>query len=412
MSDPKPKRSFFKRPAWAASATPATEAESTSPDPTSTTKSDAPTDMFSHSHNYTDFVEDRERQRRKKKEKDTLRRSHSNNLDVNPDQPARAGKRRRISEDEDGIKTDVKEPEREKPTHSATEPDSYAMAPTPQKPRVRPETVIELLDDSDDPDANDTNNAQPSSPPSLEPIPAADPDPDADLDEMYDSDPEMRELVRAARKKRRQQERDQSESGSDPVVKLLITSPIPGTTPLIVSRKLSQNLQQVREAWVSKQLLDPNLAAQVFFTFKLRRVYDVTTCRSLGVKVDSWGRVMVNGPFAHGDDEHAEKIHIEAMTADWLQKLKEEKAAPKPNKYLSNAAAAEGKGRGSADGTPAVDGETAAEEPLIKVTLKAKGHADVKIKVRPVSVASFMFIVYSLVHFANVCQIRAPPLPK
>ncbi|KAH0128525.1 hypothetical protein KCU67_g16543, partial [Aureobasidium melanogenum] len=34
-------------------------------------------------------------------------------------------------------------------------------------------------------------------------------------------------------------------------------------------------------------------------------------------------------------------------------------------------------------GTPAVDGEAVVEEPLIKVTLKAKGHSDIKIKVRP-----------------------------
>ncbi|KAI4828057.1 hypothetical protein E4T44_09891, partial [Aureobasidium sp. EXF-8845] len=167
--------------------------------------------------------------------------------------------------------------------------------------------------------------------------------------------------------------------------KLLITSPLLGTCPLIVSRKLSQNLQAVREAWLSKQPLDPSIASRVFFTYKLRKVYDVTTVRSLGIKVDSYGRIMTTGPFANTEDEHAEKIHIEAVTDEAWQDLKDKKAAkdaPKPNKYLADIAAADSR-RGSAEGTPAVDGEAAAEEPLIKITLKAKGHSDIKIKVRP-----------------------------
>ena len=67
------------------------------------------------------------------------------------------------------------------------------------------------------------------------------------------------------------------------------------------------------------------------------------------------------------------------------EEKKAAKDAPKPNKYLSDMAAADSR-RASAEGTPAVDGEAAVEEPLIKVTLKAKGHSDIKIKVRPVSV--------------------------
>ena len=72
------------------------------------------------------------------------------------------------------------------------------------------------------------------------------------------------------------------------------------------------------------------------------------------------------------------------MTEEAWQELKDKKAAPKQNKYLNNAAFAENRGL-SAEGTPAVDGEAAVEEPLIKVTLKARGHSDIKIKVRPVS---------------------------
>jgi hypothetical protein len=147
--------------------------------------------------------------------------------------------------------------------------------------------------------------------------------------------------------------------------------------------------------------LDPSIASRVFFTYKLRKVYDVTTVRSLGIKVDSYGRIMTTGPFANTEDEHAEKIHIEAVTDEAWQDLKDKKAArdaPKPNRYLGDIAAADSR-RGSAEGTPAVDGEAAAEEPLIKITLKAKGHSDIKIKVRPVS---FFILLYYVCFFTDI----------
>lgn len=403
MADGKPKRSLFKRPTWAA-ATPA--AASASPDPTS--KPEEPTDIFSHSHTFSELVEDRQRQRqRKKSDKDILRRSQTNEA---KDEEPPAGKRRRIS-DEDGSElptiTKAKETENKMSVQAPVGSENFTMAPTPQKSRPRQGTVIELLDDSDN-DApvnhnNDSNGDIRPNATSLEPAPAVEADPDADEDAVYYSDPEMREIARKAREKRRQEERERNESGvHDPTVKLLITSPLPGTGPLIVSRKLSQNLQAVREAWLGKQSLDPSISSRIFFTHKLRRVYDVTTVRSLGIKVDSFGRIMANGPFANTDDEHAEKIHIEAVTDEAWQELKDRKAAkdaPRPNKYLSNAAAANSRG-GSTEGTPAVDGEAVVEEPLIKVTLKAKGHSDIKIKVRPVC---FMPSITSCECFLTYC---------
>ncbi|KAI4715273.1 hypothetical protein E4T48_08552 [Aureobasidium sp. EXF-10727] len=356
-----------------------------------TAKPDAPTDIFSHSHTFSELVEDRQRQRqRKKSDKDALRRSQTSEA---KEEESRADKRRRIS-DENGIELPTKpkptDSERKTSAQASAGSESFAIAPTPQKPRPRQETVIELLDDSDDDEPASYNNAShditPSNATSLEPTPAAEADPDADLDAVYYSDPEMREFARQAREKRRREERERAETGAhDPTVKLLITSPLPGTGPLIVSRKLSQNLQAVREAWLSKQSLDPSISSRIFFTFKLRKVYDVTTVRSLGIKVDSYGRIMTDGPFANTDDEHAEKIHIEVVTDEAWQQLKDDKVArdaPKQNKYLSHAAAAGGRGV-STEGTPAVEGEAAVEEHLIKVTLKAKGHSDIKIKVRP-----------------------------
>jgi hypothetical protein len=69
----------------------------------------------------------------------------------------------------------------------------------------------------------------------------------------------------------------------DPVVQILISSEITNTKPLLVHRKLSQGLREVRLAWCNRQDFDPEVQSSIYLTWKGRRVFDVTTCRSLGV---------------------------------------------------------------------------------------------------------------------------------
>lgn len=63
----------------------------------------------------------------------------------------------------------------------------------------------------------------------------------------------------------------------DAEVKILIQSEIPNTRPLIVKRKASQSLKQVKEFWCMKFELDEDLARTVFFTWKGTRLFDSTT---------------------------------------------------------------------------------------------------------------------------------------
>ncbi|KAJ6082276.1 hypothetical protein N7499_007150 [Penicillium canescens] len=69
----------------------------------------------------------------------------------------------------------------------------------------------------------------------------------------------------------------------DPVVQILISSEITNTKPLLVHRKMSQGLREVRLAWCNRQNFDPEIQSSIYLTWKGRRVFDVTTCRSLGV---------------------------------------------------------------------------------------------------------------------------------
>ncbi|EXJ71043.1 uncharacterized protein A1O5_06036 [Cladophialophora psammophila CBS 110553] len=79
-----------------------------------------------------------------------------------------------------------------------------------------------------------------------------------------------------------------SEQEDDPEVKILIQSEIPGAKSLIVKRKASQSLKQVKEFWCRKFDLEESVARQVFFTWKGTRLFDSTTMRGIirGLKKD------------------------------------------------------------------------------------------------------------------------------
>ncbi|KIW26185.1 uncharacterized protein PV07_09299 [Cladophialophora immunda] len=75
---------------------------------------------------------------------------------------------------------------------------------------------------------------------------------------------------------------------NDPEVKILIQSDIPGAKSLIVRRKASQSLKQVKEFWCRKFDLEESVTRQVFFTWKGTRLFDSTTMRGIirGLKKD------------------------------------------------------------------------------------------------------------------------------
>ncbi|KAL4913182.1 ubiquitin-2 like Rad60 SUMO-like-domain-containing protein [Aspergillus aurantiobrunneus] len=80
---------------------------------------------------------------------------------------------------------------------------------------------------------------------------------------------------------------DQKTVYDNTVVQILITSKIAKTKPLIIHRKMSQSLKGVRLAWCMHQNLAKELYQTVFLTWKGRRLFDVTTCRSLNIEIRS-----------------------------------------------------------------------------------------------------------------------------
>lgn len=163
----------------------------------------------------------------------------------------------------------------------------------------------------------------------------------------------------------------------DPTVQLFVSSEIPNTKPLIVHRKMSQRLQEIRKVWCQKQGFDEKQTMDVFLIHRMRKLYDVTTCKSLGLQVDADGNVTMKG--AEGKED-VDKVHLQAVTEEIFQQLRARKAQEerKKNGMFTPEDAAEA---GAADEQQAKK----PDEPLIRLMLKAKGRDDFKLKVKPVS---------------------------
>jgi hypothetical protein len=214
-----------------------------------------------------------------------------------------------------------------------------------------------------------------------------------------DSDPELAELSRKARARHLAQaqngaaavpdrvptanasDRGHQDSARqlpalpDATIKIFINSPLEGTNPLIIYRKLSQRLQEVREVWCAKQSFSKEFADRVFLTHRGIRLYNLTTCRSLGLEADSSGRV------TRTDDrtlEGVDSVHIEAMTQELFDKMKAAKALQaqgieeETEEEETTAAAAE-------EGVP----EIPPGEKYVRIVVRAKGHEDFKVLVKP-----------------------------
>jgi hypothetical protein len=101
----------------------------------------------------------------------------------------------------------------------------------------------------------------------------------------------------------------------DVIVQILITSEIENTKPLIVHRKASQSLREVRLAWCKRQGLPEEMQLSVFLTWKGRRLFDVTTCKSLGVNnVNNNSDGFPDFHYQSVDD--GPRVHMEAVMDD------------------------------------------------------------------------------------------------
>lgn len=116
----------------------------------------------------------------------------------------------------------------------------------------------------------------------------------------------------------------------DPEVGILIKSAIPNSKPLIVNRRASQPMQQVKDFWCTRQNFDPSLSAKVFFTWRGTKLFNSSTMKTV---LRQLKKERGFDPEA-GDDPSQGRITVEAMTEEIYQErlqAKERKLAAETN---------------------------------------------------------------------------------
>ncbi|KAL3489126.1 ubiquitin-2 like Rad60 SUMO-like-domain-containing protein [Aspergillus germanicus] len=161
---------------------------------------------------------------------------------------------------------------------------------------------------------------------------------------------------------------DRNSTLNNTVVQILITSKIANTRPLIIHRKMSQSLKGVRLAWCIHQNLPKELHPTIILTWKGRRLFDVTTCRSLNINAHS---AFSKDTSAFGDifgEAQDIRIHMEAVTEESFT------AASQPSPSMV----------GSGSTPPAsAEAQNTDQEPRSEIVLKCPGLDDFKLRVTP-----------------------------
>lgn len=410
------KRSLFNKPSWS-------RPQALSND----------IDLFHRSHQtYADLASEAECARKRKLARKEKERARQNEIGE------RVGKRRRVSEDEDDEDDDSSSdgsssssPSSHKKIKTSPAPPTDYHAPPPPSPpksirspksllrryeakvaeskagrehdqKFKDSSIIDLEDEED----MSATPGQDSIWNSTVVKPAA---PTED-DDQPGSDEEFPELARQDREKARRKRLEEDiastaadphnvqlslhqsnppASQPDPTLQILITSSIENTTPLIVTRRVSQRLKDVRLAWAKRQNFPVDFSDTVFLTWRGKRVFDVTTCRSLGITVDAMGRISTKG----GSWEEEEgQLHMEAMTAKILEAYKKAKrndATDQENVAVQEEAVA------------VKDGEA-----QVRIIVKAKGLEDFKLQVRPVRYPCVDYLQQWLICFSLLLSLR------
>lgn len=164
----------------------------------------------------------------------------------------------------------------------------------------------------------------------------------------------------------------------DTVVQILITTTIPNAKPLVVDRKVSQPMQLVREFWCAQQHFDDIMKAQVIFTWRGKRLYNTTTSTHL-LDVLKKERARRTGGLAGDDDEEDPSngmIEVKAMTKDMYEQENMQKNRDDVKGEMDDLAELGIRDQQSAEAS------TKPKEPEYTIVMKAKGLEALPLKVR------------------------------
>lgn len=402
MADAKPKKNFFKKPQWLEEKNKNEVKAEARPD----VKKDA-TQMFARSTGtVSDVIAEQKR-------KEQLRAERRAAKAAQKEAEESSRKRRKTSEDGEyeADRDEKKCALKDTALHMILMPRRDSISPrrtTRQSSQSSPKSLLNrheafleklkrekdaiVLSDASDDDTTATYKPSKSnsSPSKKTPVEKEDSQKDEE-----DEDEEFRALAAKAREKARKEEQERKQAsrsrsrgdgfdapsesqrpvdtGPNPTISILVYSNIEDTEPLLVKRKWNQPFKEIRQAWVSRQR---NLTEQerkdVYFTWRCKKVFDIATCKNLGIKLDQYGNAII--PNDQGDMRTADdQIALCATTDAQQKKEKEAKEAERIRKEKEEEELEE---------EPQTDKETSKK---LRLFLKAQGYKDTKLSVSPVS---------------------------
>ncbi|KAK4188424.1 hypothetical protein QBC35DRAFT_194897 [Podospora australis] len=115
----------------------------------------------------------------------------------------------------------------------------------------------------------------------------------------------------------------------DAIASVYVSSVLPGTSTVLVQRRLRQDVQLIIETWASKNQFDLN-QHKLFLTWKGNKVYNSSSLAALGVEVDDQN----NTKYGQGEGWYSARgksgIHLEIWTEEayegWEKAKEQEKA--------------------------------------------------------------------------------------
>jgi len=173
--------------------------------------------------------------------------------------------------------------------------------------------------------------------------------------------------------------RNSAISAPDPVLKIIVSSCIEGTKPVVLKRKLSQRLKDVRIAWCDMQVIQGQPMQQtmkdsIFLTWRRHKLFDVSTCGTLGLKFSPDGK-----PVLEGDGFNGGQIHLEAWTDEDFQNHKRQLEEERRRAVADPLAEEDER-----EATPQVQEEAR----KIRIILTAREYDKYNVKVTPTTVWS------------------------
>lgn len=182
---------------------------------------------------------------------------------------------------------------------------------------------------------------------------------------------------------------------NDPIVHVLVTSEIPGTKPMRAYRNYKDTLGMARKSFVWKNEILKPIEDSVFLTWKGNRIYDHTSCASLGLKVDSQGHII--GARNIDDSGITDRgLHVQAWTEELYVEHEHHKALER-RRLLGLMEDDEGDAFGNTESSREdTNGDAEGNEgDKIRIILSAKDQEPLKMKVYPRTTVEDMIAAFS-----------------